>query len=54
MIAWAGNNRVAHFQNHDLLVVSSQGQLFLGPNDNNVSDNEGQLPVRITVKRRRQ
>jgi len=54
MIAWAGGNRVAHFRNNDELVVDAQGPLFLGPNDNHLRDNQGHLPVKITVKRRRQ
>ena len=54
MIAWVGGQRVARFENNDELIVDAQGPLQLGPNDDRVGDNQGHIPVVITVKRKAQ
>lgn len=54
LIVWSGDDIVGWFTRNDqTLIVDRQGQLYFGPNDNDVGDNQGSLTVNIEIRGKR-
>lgn len=49
MIAYVRNKPVAHFTSNGEIIVKNAGILQLGPNDDNLDDNDGALRMVIEV-----